>query len=141
MKHSLRDGGGYLEIDHRDSPGLTPADVAHVPGALVVGKGEHFETDVYQCSHCQRAVMHRRVHTNTPPAVCPKCYHQICQGCERMRVASGGACVPFKAVLERAASLAATFTGQPDHPDAAIDVSTLSAPGPPRVILTDVFTD
>lgn len=140
MKHSLRDGGGYLEIDHRDSPGLTPADVAHVPGAVAVGKGEHFETDVYQCSHCQRGVVHQRRHTNTPPAICPKCYHQICVSCERLRAATGE-CVPFKAVLDRAADIAAKFSGQPDHPDAILGLARLSQPSEPKVVLTDTWKD
>lgn len=138
MKHRLTDGAGFFEIDHRDSPGLTPSDVAGIPGALAVGPGEHFETDVYQCSHCQRGVLHRRVHTNTPPAICPKCYHQICQHCERMRVASGGECVPFKAVLDRAQDLDAKYAGQPDHPDAAAAAPRLTQPGPPKIVLTDV---
>lgn len=138
MKHSLKDGGGFLEIDHRDSPGVTPADVAHVPGALVVGPGEHFETDVYQCSHCQRTVVLTAPRERMPlRGYCPKCDHYICNSCEQIRVATGH-CVPFKAVLDRAADLAEKFAGQPDHPDAAVDVDALRAPGPPRIVLTDM---
>lgn len=117
---------GYLEIDHRDSPGLTPADVVGVPGALPVGPGEVLERDVKQCSHCQRmVVLHPgRVRQR---AVCPKCHHYICDQCEGARVASGGDCVPFKQVLDEAANIAEKFAGQPDHPDAP----------PPRIVLTD----
>ncbi len=136
MKHSLKDGGGFLEIDHRESPGLTAADVAHVPGAIAVGKGEHFEADVYQCTHCQRAVL-LNPNRVRPRGYCPKCHHFICDGCEEIRAATSG-CVPFKQVLDRAADLAAKFAGQPDHPDAVIDAERLAAPGPPKIILTDV---
>lgn len=139
MKHSLKHGGGFLEIDHRESPGLTPADVAHVPGAIAVGKGEHFETDVYQCSHCQRAVVLRAAAGKmVERGYCPKCDHFICNACEKLRAATGGQCVPFKAVLDKAAEIVEKFVGQPDHPDAAIDAEKLAQPGPPKIVLTDV---
>lgn len=138
MKKSLSSGSGYLEIDHRNSPGLTPADVAHVPGMTAVGEGEHFERDVQQCSHCERAVILNpgRVRER---ARCPKCYHYICDGCEEIRVASGGACVPFKQVLDRAFEIAEQFVGQPDHPNATLDIESLKAPGEAHVVvLTDI---
>lgn len=123
MKHSLNDGAGYLSIDHTESPGLTPADVAGVPGAFAVPGGALLERDVQQCSHCQRAVVLHpgRVRAR---AVCPKCYHYICDGCETIRVATGQ-CVPFKAILDRAATLAEKYVGQPDHPAAAIDPAAI----------------
>jgi hypothetical protein len=127
MKTSLAHGSGYLEIDHRDSPGLTPADVAHMPGAVAVGPGEHFERDVQHCRHCERAVVLHpgRVRDR---AVCFHCYHYICDECKRMLDATG-LCVPFKARLEQAAEIAEKFSGQPDHPDANI-----------TIVLTDSFS-
>lgn len=118
MKHSLADGSGYLSIDHTESPGLTPADVAHVPGAMAVPGGALLERDVQQCSHCQRAVVLNpgRVRAR---AVCLKCHHFICDGCEAIRVKTGE-CVPFKAVLDRAVDVAEKYAGQPDHPAAQI---------------------
>lgn len=137
MKRSLSHGSGYLEIDHSNSPGLSPADVAQVPGALAVPGGSVLERDVQQCSHCQRmVVLHPgRVRDR---AVCPKCDHFICDHCDAARVASGGQCVPFKQVLDRAAAIAEKFAGQPDHPEAVIDPEALRAAQPtPRVVLTD----
>lgn len=123
MKRSLRAGGGFLEIDHRDSPGLTPADVAHMPNALAVPGGQHYETDVYHCSHCQRMVVLRAVAGKiVDRGYCPKCNHYVCNSCEKMRVATAGLCVPFLARLEKAASIAEKFVGQPDHPDAKPDI-------------------
>lgn len=139
MKHRLSDGSGFLEIDHTNSPGLRPEDVAHVPGVQAVAGGTKYEADVQQCSHCQRAVVLNpgRVRAR---AVCPKCFHYICDGCEAARVASGGSCVPFKQVLDRAAEIAEKYVGQPDHPEAATagDIHALSAPSAPRIVLTDV---
>ncbi len=140
MKHSLKDGGGFLEIDHRESPGLTPADVAHVPGAIAVGQGEHFETDVYQCSHCQRTVVLRAAAGKMGErGYCQKCDRYICNSCERTRVASGGLCVPFKAVLDQAAAISEKFVGQPDHPGAHVNpvAAAASAATTPRIVLTD----
>lgn len=121
MKRSLAHGAGYLVIDHRDSPG-TP----EVPGGTLL------ERDVMTCRHCERAVVLHpgRVRAR---AVCPKCHAYICDGCEAARVASGGACVPFRAALDRAAEIIVRYLGQPDHPEAALDLTTLSAPANPRI--------
>lgn len=139
MKRSLADGAGYLEINHKDSPGLRPEDVARIPGALAVPGGQVLERDIKQCSHCQRGVVLNpgRVRAR---AVCPKCYAFICDGCEAIRAATGG-CVPFKQVLDRAAEIADKFVGDPTHPDAAAagDLAALSAPSAPRIVLTDSF--
>lgn len=139
MKRSLSHGSGYLEIDHRDSPGLTPADVAGVPGAVAVPGGEHFEADIMQCSHCQRGVLLNSGRVRSR-AVCPKCMHFICDSCETVRVHTGGQCVPFKAVLDRASEIAEKYGGQPDHPELAKldDPASLAEPSAPRIVLTDV---
>lgn len=120
---TLGSHSGYLEIDHRDSPGLTLADVAHVPGAIAVPKGAMLERDVKQCTHCQRAVVLNpgRVRTR---AVCPKCYHYICDSCERLRVATGQ-CVPFTAVLERVDAGQESDAFAPLAPRVAVSRSTL----------------
>jgi len=136
MKRSLSHGSGYLEIDHRDSPGLTPADVAHLPGTLAIGAGERLERDVQTCSHCQRGVALNpgRVRAR---AFCPKCHHYICDACNAIRVKSG-ACVPMAAVLDDAASIAMKYLHQPDHPDAVTDHDTVAHSRAARtVILTD----
>lgn len=133
---TLTHGAGYLVIDHTDSPGLTPADVSGIPGAIATPAGQVLERDVMTCSHCQRAVVLNpgRVRAR---AVCPKCHHFVCDSCEAIRVKTG-ACVPFKAVLDRAATVAEKFVGQPDHPEArqVDEVTALQQPGPPRVVLT-----
>jgi hypothetical protein len=122
---TLSQGTGYLVIDHRDSPGLSPADVAGVPGAIAAPGGVLTEHDVAMCSHCQKGVLLHpgRVRAR---AVCPKCHHFICDRCESIRVASG-VCRPFEAVLDDAAERATKYAGQPDHPEAGI-------------VLTDAFS-
>jgi hypothetical protein len=140
---TLNSHAGYFVIDHRDSPGLTAADVAHVPGAIPVPGGDLLERDVKQCTHCQRAVVLNpgRVRAR---AVCQKCFHYICDECDAARAAAGGACVPFKAVLDLALELDVKFAGDPNHPAAGDPLVLASQPAPfvtvpdgPRIVLTD----
>lgn len=145
MKHRLSDGAGYLMIDHRDSPGLTPDEAAQAPGGVAAAGSTLLERDVMHCTHCQRMVVLHSARVRDR-AYCPKCHHYICDGCEAIRVASGGACVPFKQILDRAGAIAEKFVTQPDHPDAVIDparLSGVSSPSitvpaaPPSIVLTD----
>jgi hypothetical protein len=142
MKKVLSHGSGYLVIDHKDSPGLSHADAAKSPGAIAAPGGQVTEFDVMQCSHCQRGVALNpgRVRAR---AVCLKCHHYICDQCESIRVASGGQCVPFKAVMETAADIAEKFVGQPDHPEASIDPLALTTQKAPTVAVRSsiVLTD
>ncbi len=100
MKRSLRNGAGYLQIDHRDSPGISVADVAHIPGAMAVAGGAVMETDVYQCSHCQRTIaLHAPQARMKDRGYCPKCDHYVCNACEAAR-AKSGICVPMAQVVD-----------------------------------------
>jgi len=125
MKHSLTAGAGYLVIDHRDSPGITPADVAHVPVAgPIVGAGETFEADALTCSHCERGIVLNPARVRER-GYCAKCDHYVCDACNAIRVKTG-ACVPLRQTIDVLQTQATKFLGQPDHPDAH-----------PRVLLTD----
>lgn len=124
MLKSLRHHAGYLEIDHRDSPGLTAADVAHIPGAMPVAAGSVLERDVKQCSHCQRTIVLQPLRVRDR-GYCPKCDHYVCDDCETIRVKTG-ACVPavqmFDAVQNRLATR--VDRGEP-------------VPSDPTILLTD----
>lgn len=102
MKHSLKDGSGYLIIDHTDSPGIKSEDIpARLRDSVIpVGPNQKFESDIQQCSHCQRAVVFNANRTR-PRATCPYCYHYICDSCDKIRRATGQ-CIPFKKVLDEA---------------------------------------
>lgn len=111
---SLKQHAGYLVIDHRESPGLTQADVAHLPDAIPVGAGELLERDIKMCSHCQRQVVLEPLRVRAR-GYCPKCDHYICDGCEAIRVKTG-ACVPMAKVVDQAQEqLEKSLTV--DHPD------------------------
>lgn len=122
MKHSLKDGSGYLEVDHSESPGLLPADVAHLPGAVAVGPGEVYKTDVQQCAHCQTVVVLNPKRTR-PRGFCAKCNHYVCD-----HPVCNATCQPVAKLFDRAQEHAAKYVNQPDHPDAA---------PAPRLLMTD----
>jgi ribosomal protein S27AE len=113
---SLKHGAGYLHIDHRDSPGLTPADVAHVPGALAVPGGSVLERDVKVCSHCERGIVLQPLRTRDR-GYCGKCNHYICDGCESIRVKTGE-CVPMRKIIDITQNHAEKFIGKEDSPEA-----------------------
>jgi predicted O-linked N-acetylglucosamine transferase (SPINDLY family) len=98
VKHSLRQGAGYLVVDHTNSPGVSAADVLGRPGMLAAPGGTTFERDVVTCSHCERAVVLEPLRTRDR-GYCPTCDHYVCDACEALRVRVG--CVPFRQTVDR----------------------------------------
>jgi hypothetical protein len=78
---SKRSLEGYFMRDHRAAG-----------GALV-------ETGIVTCSHCQTGVIVNPDRTRIR-AYCRKCDHYICDGCEAIRIASGGECKTFKQIMD-----------------------------------------
>ena len=107
MRHSLKDGSGYLIIDHRDSPGINPDDIPEKlrSSTIAVGSGRVFEADVQHCTHCQRAVILFVVDPSKLKDLgyCRYCHHYICNSCKKM-LALTGKCVPFRQTLETASA-------------------------------------
>lgn len=135
MKHSLAAGAGYLVIDHTNSPGLTAQEAARF-GLPAAPGGTILERDTVTCAHCHCVVILNPARVRQR-ATCLKCASYICDGCEGIRVALGGACLPFEKVLERAQELLVKYQGQPDHPalEALVRLSRLQAPDPARVVV------
>lgn len=106
---SLRRHEGYLMIDNR-AGGTVPDEIVTLAG-MPVGSGRGlFEAPTYTCSHCQVVVVLNPIRTRER-AYCPKCDHNICDGCGAARAANGGACKPFKQVLDEVEEAASR--GQP----------------------------
>lgn len=117
---SLKQHAGYLVVDHTNSPGIRPEDVAHVPGVLAVPGGGLLERDVKMCSHCQRGILLEPLRTRDR-GYCGKCDKYVCDGCEAIRVKTG-ACVPMAKKFDTAQAIVEKFAGQPDHPLANPDI-------------------
>jgi len=87
---------GYLMIDHRESPGLTGADLIKAGRTKLaghIGPGQLFEGATYTCSHCQKVVV-KNPDRLRARAYCSNCDHDICDGCgAEMKMT--GTCVPF----------------------------------------------
>ena len=82
MIHSKRSLEGYLFIDHRDSPGVTPdqvpAEVVRKYGPpTIVGKGQLYESATITCVHCQAIVVLNPLRTR-PRNWCNKCGDYVC---------------------------------------------------------------
>ncbi len=131
---SLKQHAGYLTIDHRDSPGVRPEDVAHVPGAFAVAGGQQLERDVLTCSHCQRAVILEPLRVRDR-GYCQKCHHYICDQCETIRVKTG-ACVPMSQTMDRMQALAAHGTIVPHD---ALSAPPLRLTVPDRMVQLDAL--
>jgi len=98
MKTSKRKFEGVFTIDHRDSPGLIPEQVAG--RGPVVGKGQFLEVPTSQCVHCQRVVILNPLRTR-PRHYCQKCDDFQCDLCANLP------CVPFAKVIEDVLNAAA----------------------------------
>lgn len=96
---SKRELEGYLEIDHRDSPGITPEQARLAGrGTIPVGSGKKFQAPVANCSHCEAIVVMNPLRTRDR-AYCGKCDRYICDLCEAERVRTG-VCRPMKQVID-----------------------------------------
>lgn len=82
MIHSKRSQEGYLLVDHRNSPGITEADLATVPADrrrefLAQSAGHQFEAPTLRCAHCGTIVVLNPARTR-PRHWCSHCDHYVC---------------------------------------------------------------
>jgi hypothetical protein len=72
---------GWIYVDHRASPGLTP-DQALLNGydPNLVKEGKVFEQDTFTCSRCRGIVIKNSLRTRER-GHCQKCNHFICDYC------------------------------------------------------------
>jgi len=72
---------GYLFVDHRASPGLTP-EQARMNGydPRLTAEGQLYEADTMTCAHCKAVVVKNLARTRER-AHCRPCNHYICDAC------------------------------------------------------------
>ena len=90
---------GYLQIDHRDSPGLTEAQIEWTGAPIPHNMGRsNFEADVVKCWHCQIMIMLNPLRQRERH-MCYGCGRYICDNCNLAYKVSG-ICKPFLKVIE-----------------------------------------
>lgn len=98
--------GGYLRVDHRESPGITPQDAMRgPPGTLPIGKGMVFQSDTRRCGHCPRQIVLNPLRQRER-GWCSTCDKYICDDCNAVRAATGD-CRPWNKVLDEMIDAAA----------------------------------
>ena len=71
---------GYLQVDHRESPGVRPDEIAGRPDFPIVGGGMHFESATVRCTQCHRIGI-LRPDRGRQQNYCAKCDGFHCDGC------------------------------------------------------------
>ena len=96
---SKRELEGYLEIDHRESPGITPALAAKVGrGTIPVPAGQVFKAATMNCVYCERLII-RNPGRERPRNFDPKTDRFMCDDCSLVRKL-GGELKPMKQVID-----------------------------------------
>jgi hypothetical protein len=80
-RFSNRSLEGEILIDHRDSPGMTPAQAG---SWLAVAGGTAYESAIYTCGHCRFMVVIEPKRTRQR-AWCGACAQYLCDDCEGIR--------------------------------------------------------
>lgn len=87
---------GYLLIDHRNSPGVSPECVrASGLPTVAVGAGQALESATISCAHCNTIVILNPDRTR-PRGYCRKCDAYVCDN-----PACNAECKPHLKTLER----------------------------------------
>jgi hypothetical protein len=103
---SKRDLEGYLEIDHRDSPGISSEIAVRVKrGTLPVPGGTRLQLAVTICPYCDAQII------RNPSRVRERAYDSktdryICDGCDLLRKLNGEL-KPMKQIIDEWANAAA----------------------------------
>jgi hypothetical protein len=96
---SKRELEGYLEIDHRESPGITPELAAKIGcGTIPVGAGQTLKAATYNCPYCEALIV-RNPERERERAYCRKLDRYICDGCDLKRKL-GVELKPMKQVID-----------------------------------------
>src|SRR5580700_6249023 len=117
MSFSKRDIEGYVEVDHRYSPGISAQQAASVGSKLVVPGGLMFKSPTIQCTHCQYTIV-LNPKRDRSRGYCRSCDHDICDRCSLL-MKLGHPCVPFIKIVEQFHSKAAK--GMPIWQDASFN--------------------
>lgn len=106
MSLAKRDLEGYLEIDHRESPGISRELAAKLgQGTIPVEAGKRFQVAVTLCPYCERQIF-RNPKRERDRAYCSKIDRYICDDCDLVRKL-GGELKPMKQIIDEVHNAAA----------------------------------
>ena len=106
MLLSKRNLEGYLEIDHKNSPGVTSAQAAQVGrGTIPVPAGTRLQLAVTICPYCETQIIRNPSRTRER-AYDRKTDRYICDGCALLRKLNGEL-KPMKQIIDEWANAAA----------------------------------
>jgi len=92
---------GYLEIDHRESPGFTPEEAARAGrGTIPVPKNTRLQSATYNCCGCERMIVKNPLRERERN-YCRQCDRYMCDNCS-LSLKLTGRHVPYKKMLEEA---------------------------------------
>jgi len=77
---SKRSLDGFVEIDHRESPGFTEAEAVAAGRSYLIGAPKHFKAATFTCSHCDQVLIKNPLRTRER-AHCIQCDRDICDPC------------------------------------------------------------
>ncbi len=96
---------GYLEIDHRESPGFTPEQARQGRFGKTMPLGsKRFQFGTYKCCGCEAMVIVRPERTRQR-TWCRKCDAYMCDGCA-LAFKITGVHKPFKQIIDEWAAKA-----------------------------------
>src|SRR5216684_3441932 len=93
-----RDLEGYVEVDHRNSPGISAEQAHSVGSKLAVPGGTVFKSPTIMCTHCQYQIILNPKRTRSR-GYCRSCDHDICDRCSLL-MKLGHPCRPFAKLIE-----------------------------------------
>lgn len=105
---SERNLEGYLEIDHRESPGFSAEEAVSIGLRRIVdkvGKGQRAQIPTRLCAHCEKLVILNPARTRDRDK-CPNCWGYICDACG-VAMKAGRACKPFAQWIDEWAAASA----------------------------------
>jgi hypothetical protein len=111
---------GYLELDHRNSPGLPEDFLArrHLPKEA--GRGV-YEAETFTCGHHPGVVIVAPERMRRERVTCWKCDRWLCDRCAAIHKATGGDCLNYDAFIAQAQELAS----RPDDKAAQLALANL----------------
>lgn len=82
------DREGYVEIDHRESPGITHEEAARVGSRIAVGAGQRLQAATWRCCGCEAQIVLLKERARSDN-YCGACDSYMCDRCLLIKKVTG----------------------------------------------------